>query len=260
MNGALAHYYRYLARDEDAELKNAPELPYDAGWQLRRAGGLPQRRLDDPRLPEALRVAPGTRQPALHRVPVRPDSKRPPGGLPSATDECSSNPDLSSRCGCATCHESHRARHHALGPMGGGRRLRLPARTSTPSATAARTARRAAARTSVKTFYITRELETTPGSVESELGKFKVLGWRTDPEVAALDVGPSALVTRPEYQGQLASCAVRNFAEYAFGRELSADEQTGWLTERTSSFASGGHDFLQMVKEVLTDDRYRRIE
>ena len=87
-----------------------------------------------------------------------------------------------------------------------------------------------------------------------------MLGWRTDPEVAALDVGPSALVTRPEYQGQLASCAVRNFAEYAFGRELSADEQTGWLVEQTSSFASGGHDFLQMVKEVLTDDRYRRIE
>jgi hypothetical protein len=34
MNGALAHYYRHLARDEDAELKNAPELPYDAGWQV----------------------------------------------------------------------------------------------------------------------------------------------------------------------------------------------------------------------------------
>jgi hypothetical protein len=53
---------------------------------------------------------------------------------------------------------------------------------------------------------------------------------------------------------------VQNFAEYVFGRELSADEQTGWLAEKTSGFAGTGHDFLQMVKAVVTDDRYRRIE
>ena len=111
-----------------------------------------------------------------------------------------------------------------------------------------------------KTFYITRELETTPGSVESELGKFKVLGWRTDAEAAALDVGPSALVSRPEYQQQLASCAVRNFAEHVFGRELSDEERTVWLAEKTSSFAAAGHDFLRMVRDVVTDERYRRIE
>ena len=42
-------------------------------------------------------------------------------------------------------------------------------------------------------------------------------------------------MSRPEYRQQLASCAVRNFA-------------------------SAGYDFLQMVKDVLTDERYRRIE
>ena len=79
-------------------------------------------------------------------------------------------------------------------------------------------------------------------------------------EAAALDAGPSALVTRPEYQQQLASCAVKNFAEHVFGRELSADEKTGWLVEKTTSFAGAGHDFLRMVRDVVTDERYRRIE
>ena len=66
-----------------------------------------------------------------------------------------------------------------------------------------------------------------------------MLGWRSDEEAAALDVGPSALVSRPEYQQQLASCAVQSFAQHVLGRELSADEKTGWLVEKTSSFASG---------------------
>ena len=111
-----------------------------------------------------------------------------------------------------------------------------------------------------KTFYITRELETTPGSVDDELGKLKTLAWRSESETQALDVGPSALVERPEYQQQLAACTVRNFSEHVFGRELSDAERTGWLNEKADRFAASGHDFLQMVKEVVTDDRYRRIE
>jgi hypothetical protein len=53
---------------------------------------------------------------------------------------------------------------------------------------------------------------------------------------------------------------VQNFAEHVFGRELSDEERTGWLGEKTSSFAAAGHDFLRMVREVVTDERYRRIE
>ena len=87
-----------------------------------------------------------------------------------------------------------------------------------------------------------------------------MLGWRTEEEAAALDAGPSALVSRPEYQQQLASCAVQNFSEHVLGRELSADEKTSWLAEKTVSFAAARHDFLKMVKDVVTDERYRRIE
>ena len=53
---------------------------------------------------------------------------------------------------------------------------------------------------------------------------------------------------------------MQSFAEHVFGRELSAEENTEWLTEKTSSFEAADHDFLSMVKDIVIDERYRRIE
>lgn len=61
-------------------------------------------------------------------------------------------------------------------------------------------------------------------------------------------------------QQRLASCAVQSFSEHVFGRELSLEARTGRLVEKTASFAESGHDFLEMVKDIVTDERYRRIE
>ena len=258
MNGALAHYYRYLASDNDAELKNAPDLPYDAGWQL----------VEREEYHSGILTTLGfLRRFASHRARVNrlytaflcDPFQAPAGGLPSATDDCSMNPDLSSRCGCATCHETIEPATTHWGRWEEGDDFVYQEDIDTFSNNCAN-CEKGDCSNFCKTFYITRELETTPGSVDSELGKYKVLGWRTDAEVAALDVGPSALVSRPEYQQQLASCAVQNFAEHVFGRELSDEERTGWLPEKASSFAAAGHDFLRMVREVVTDERYRRIE
>ena len=53
---------------------------------------------------------------------------------------------------------------------------------------------------------------------------------------------------------------MQNFSEHVFGRDLSDEERTGWLNEKADAFAANGHDFLDMVKDVVMDDRYRRIE
>jgi hypothetical protein len=258
MNGALAHYYRYLADDNDAELKNAPELPYDADWQ----------QVDRESYHSGiLTTLSFLRRFASHRARVNrlytaflcSPFEAPSGGLPPATDECSSNPDLSSRCGCATCHETLEPATTHWGRWEEGDDFVYMEDIATFSNNCAN-CEKGSCSNYCKTFYITRELETTPGSVEEELGKLKTLAWRTEEEAAALDLGPSALVERPEYQQQIASCTVRNFAEHVFGRELSDDERTGWLNEKAASFAAGGEDFLQMVKEVVMDERYRRIE
>ncbi len=258
MNGALAHYYRYLADDDDSELKNAPELPYGADWQ----------QVDrEPYHSGILTTLGFLRRFASHRARVNrlytaflcSPFEAPSGGLPPATDECSVNPDLSSRCGCATCHETIEPATTHWGRWEEGDDFVYNEDISTFSNNCAN-CEKGSCSNYCKTFYITRELETTPGSVDTELGKLKTLGWRTEAETAALDEGPSALVNRPEYQQQLASCAVESFSEHVFGRELSAEERTGWLVEKTASFSSSGHDFLSMVKDIVTDERYRRIE
>ena len=258
MNGTLAHYYRYLADDNDAELKNAPELPYTADWQ----------QVDRESYHSGILTTLGfLRRFASHRARVNrlytaflcTPFVAPSGGLPPATDDCSLNPDLSSRCGCATCHETLEPATTHWGRWEEGDDFVYMENIDTFSNNCAN-CEKGSCSNYCKTFYITRELETTPGSVDEELGKLKTLAWRTEEEIAALDAGPSALVERPELQQQIATCAVRNFAEQVFGRELSDDERTGWLTEKAASFSAGGHDFLQMVKDVVTDDRYRRIE
>lgn len=258
MNGALAHFYRYLANDNDAELKNAPELSYDADWQ----------QVDRESYHSGILTTLGfLRRFASHRARVNrlytaflcDPFEAPSGGLPPATDDCSLNPDLSSRCGCASCHETIEPATTHWGRWEEGDDFVYLEGIDTFSNNCAN-CEKGQCSNYCKTFYITRELETTPGSVETELGKLKTIAWRTEDEAAALEVGPSALVTRPEYQQQIASCAVKNFSEHVFGRELSAEERTSWLADKTANFAANGHDFLRMVKDIVTDERYRRIE
>ena len=53
---------------------------------------------------------------------------------------------------------------------------------------------------------------------------------------------------------------MQSFSEHVFGRELSDEERTSWLADKTAGFAASGHNFLQMVKDIVSDERYRRIE
>lgn len=258
MNGELSHYYRYLANDDDSELRNVEPIPYDAEWQ----------RIErEPYHSGILTTLGFLRRFASHRARVNrlysaflcSPFEAPSGGLPPATDECSLNPDLSSRCGCATCHETIEPATTHWGRWEEGDDFVYLENLDTFNNGCAN-CNKGSCSNFCKTFYITRELETTPGSVDEELGKLKTLAWRTEEETEALDAGPSALLSAPEYQDQVATCAVRNFAEHVFGRELSADERTGWLEQKASDFAANGHDFLLMVKDVVMDERYRRIE
>ena len=180
-------------------------------------------------------------------------------GLPSATDECSSNPDLSTRCGCASCHETIEPVATYWGRWSEGNGFQYTDNRE-PFVESCATCEKGSCSSACKTYYVTRELETTPGSVDDQLGMLKVLAWRGEDGETSLEAGPAALVSRPEYEAQLAECAVRNFAEYVFGRSLSASERVGWLRERARNFASADHNFLAMVKDIVMDEKYRRIE
>ena len=71
---------------------------------------------------------------------------------------------------------------------------------------------------------------------------------------------PEALVVEPVQYGIRVECLIEDVRTDQAKHQLSPEERTSWLTEKTSSFEAADHDFLSMVKDIVTDERYRRIE
>ena len=258
-NGALRHYYRYLQRKADGELRGVAGAPYGADWEIverpdNHAGILTT-------MGYLLRfTTQRARVNQLYDKFLCDPFQAPAGGLPPATDPCSLNPDLSDRCGCATCHQTIEPATTFFGRWEEGDfefDADLPefrqecADCSAGSGTC---------RNCDRDGYVTRDLETEPGNVDDQLGKLKVVAWRSSSEARALDEGPGGLVQQPGYQERLTQCTVRTFSEFLFGRELSSDEKADWLIEKTDRFTNNGQDFLKMAKDILLDPRYRRVD
>ncbi|MEM8608686.1 MAG: DUF1549 domain-containing protein [Myxococcota bacterium] len=255
-NGALRHYYRYLQRNGD-ELSGIEDSAYTADWEL----------IDRPEHHSGILTTMGyllrhTSQRArvnrLYTAFLCDPFVAPAGGLPSATDPCSQNPDLSERCGCAACHTTIEPATTYFGRWEEAdfnyrqdlELYRENCATCEPGE-CSNTCRR---------DYVTRELETEPGSLGDEAGKLLTVAWRTPEEAAAIDRGPSGLFDDPTTSDKLASCAVQNFSEFLFSRELTTNEKGDWLPSQVGTFRDNGYDFIQMAKDVVLDPRYRRID
>lgn len=258
-NGALRHYYRYLQRKAEGELRGIAGAPYDADWEIvqrpdHHAGILTTMGFLLRFTTQRARVN------QLYDKFLCDPFQAPAGGLPPATDACSLNPDLSERCGCASCHQTIEPATTFFGRWEEGdfefqdelEEFRQDCADCTAGSGTCQNCDRAG--------YVTRDLETEPGNVDSELGKLKVLAWRSSSEANGFSQGPRGLVRQAGYQERLAQCTVQTFSEFVFGRALSTNEKAGWLQEATGRFASNGHDFLQMARDILLDPRYRRID
>jgi len=256
-NGALRHYYRYLQRDQNGELNDIDEAPYTADWEL----------VERPDYHSGILTTMGymLRHPSqrarvnrLYTAFLCDPFVAPAGGLPSATDPCSQNPDLSERCGCAACHTTIEPATTYFGRWEEGdfnyRENLEVFRESCATCEAGDCPG------SCRRDYVTADLETTPGSLGDEAGKLLTVAWRTPEEAAAIDKGPSGLFEQPGMEDRLASCAVQNFSEYLFSRELTTAEKGGWLPDQVDAFRNDGYDFLQMAKAIVMDPRYRRID
>jgi hypothetical protein len=256
-NGALRHYYRYLQRDEDGELNNIADAAYTADWEL----------IQRPDYHSGILTTMGyllrhTSQRArvnrLYTAFLCDPFVAPAGGLPSATDPCSQDPDLSTRCGCASCHTTIEPATTYFGRWEEGD-FNYRAELATYRETCA-TCEAGNCPDSCRRDYVTLDLETTPGSLGDEVGKLLTVAWRTPEEAAALDKGPSGLFEQPGMRDRLASCAVQNFSEFLFSRELTTNEKGGWLPDQVNAFRDNGYDFIQMAKAIVMDPRYRRID
>lgn len=262
INGPLAHYFRYASAGvvDDSSGTEVPEIDFaDREWRSldrsdAHAGVLTT-------FAYLLRFA-------SHRARANRFTtaflcepfQAPSGGLPPATDPCSSDPNLSTRCGCASCHErlepmaAHWGRWRFNGDYGFVDASRLPLFDES-------CANCAEGRCSAfcDEFYVTRDTSSHPTEREMWLGTLQVAAWRSEAEAAVIEEGPRALIESEGTIERMASCSARTLAQHLLHRELTSDEQLEWIPELAAAFEASGYRFPELVRAIVTDDRYRAI-
>lgn len=76
--------------------------------------------------------------------------------------------------------------------------------------------------------------------------------------VEHVEVGPKLLVASSVVDGRLPTCVAANTASWLLGRELDADDEP-WVREIAARFAEGGFSYQGLVRDVVTNERYRRV-
>jgi len=261
MNGRVAHYYRNLASTV-AVAPGVGEIPAiawsDDEWH------------EVERSPEHSGVLttqvfltrfanPRARANRFYTAFLCEPFEAPAEGLPPATDTCSSDPNLSTRCGCASCHERLEPTAAYFGRWLMGSSFGFMTTTSYPAfdETCA-TCVGADCTTRCNTYYMTAA-NTSHHDEHPLLGQLRVSAWLPPSQQAAVDRGPEGLLEREGAMERLSSCAVRTLAERLLHRELDAEELSTWVPALAESFAEGDHDFLDLLETLARDPRYRAV-
>ncbi len=59
--------------------------------------------------------------------------------------------------------------------------------------------------------------------------------------------------------GRLPQCVARRTAEWLLGRELRTEEDP-WLDDLTVGFTTSEFRYSELVREIVTSERYRRVQ
>ena len=178
--------------------------------------------------------------------------------LPPADDPCSQNPDLSQRCGCDSCHTTLEPAAAHWGRWRHGEQYGYLAPEVFPN-------RRSDCATCTgdgcseicNDYYVTRP--TSSRAEYDDLGLLRALQWRSPEERRAVELGPRALVERPGNLELMEACTARTLAERFLHRPLTEEEVTTWLPDLTDGFRGTGHDFTELARAIVEDERYRAI-
>ncbi len=261
LDGRAAHYYRYTSVGVtfDAGMSAVPDLAWsDREWRrvprdAEHAGALTT-------LHCLMRCASARgRANRFYTAFLCEPFESPAEGLPSATDPCSADPNLSTRCGCATCHERLEPTAAYFGRWRIGAQYGfLDARALPVRNMACATCTGRGCSAFCNTYYLT-DVNTSHADERALRGTLQTAAWRTPAEVAAIDRGPAGLLEREGAMGRLASCSARTLAEQMLHRDLTSEEHLEWVPALASRFESTSYDFLDLVRAITTDERYRAI-
>ena len=115
-------------------------------------------------------------------------------------------------------------------------------------------------------YYLTEALN------ESEipfLGKLKAYNFIRDQHTVNVERGPRLLVYSEVAGQRLPRCVAQRAAEWFLGREMSdaalGDSTNGirdraWLDKLGVRFARNGYRYRDLIKDIISDERYRRVK
>ncbi|MCB9544399.1 MAG: hypothetical protein H6706_00725 [Myxococcales bacterium] len=269
VNGPIAHYYRYLApMGVDPFIQYSPladgampDVPYDdMTWHTveRKA---PQSAGILTSMSYLLRFQTSrARANQFYNAFLCQPFVAPAGGLPSPNDACSQEPDLRKRCGCNACHAQ-------LEPSAGhwGRFADAGAAWLDPQLFPTYVARCAecARRGGQGCDFVCERFYVSEVGHPDELpyaGVLKSYQWRGEAEVAKVEGGPRLLVEQAMADGRLAQCAAQKLFTRFYHREPTAEERNRDLPRFAQAFTASDYDFKVLVKALLTDPGYRRMQ
>ena len=182
----------------------------------------------------------------------------PAGGLPPDTGGLP-DPNLRTRNGCSTCHETieraaaHWARWRTTSQFGYLESAQVD--FTGPRAECKPTT--AATRAFCDAYFVTRANSTDPDELLTWEGWPQARQWLSTAEADAIDRGPGGLIDEPAEQAKVAECAVRTLTQQLLGRELTEDESLRWLPQATTQFAASGYRFTALYRTLVELPQYR---
>lgn len=270
INGPIAHYYRYIApmvNDpiirfspiDDAPLSTLTFLDLTEWIRAERRAPIHSGILTS--FPFLLRF-PTARSRAnrlsseLFCEPFVASGDR----LPSPEDECSLNPDLSSRCGCSDCH----ARLEPLAAHWGrfadrGALYLNPQDFPSFDPTCAVCDRQSRSCSEYcRTFYTYESLAERGLPIpDDSLGLLKSYQWRTREEISWIEAGPSSLMNTENAKARLSLCTTVKLFEQLMARSPEG-EDWNFIRELSDRFSS--HENLaELTLELLMSPLYLSV-
>jgi hypothetical protein len=187
----------------------------------------------------------------------------PEGGLPVPDEASVRNPDLQERAGCKYCHAllEPAAAYWGRWTEQGISYLNPEQFPSERDDCLNCALSGSQCSNECRTHYITSTL------LEQEvpyLGKLKAYSFRRDEHSVNVERGPR-LLAYSEITGQrLPRCVAQRTAEWLLGKSMSDAETTArdrqWLDELGIRFSRNGYQYQSLIKDIVTDERYRRVK
>ncbi|MCG3173988.1 MAG: hypothetical protein GMKNLPBB_02205 [Myxococcota bacterium] len=181
----------------------------------------------------------------------------PPGGLPTASDACHSEPDLTKRCGCNYCHQTvepaaaywGRWAEAGLAPLEPVDEKNQPLFAKFRQECAGKNAGKNPV---CKRFYLTEAHHESEKPYLGHLLPYVFAGAQREKNIEA---GPMGIAQEAINNGEFARCTVRKMWKKYMGRDLMLDEEPV-LADLAAKFQAGNHRLNGLIRNILSRPEY----